>query len=316
MTGDVNPMDTALQAALEEARRYIGATAPNPPVGAAAMDANGKVIAVAAHVKAGQGHAETRLLAACKEQGILDQVAAIAVTLEPCNHHGRTPPCTEAILNSHIRRVHIGVRDPNPKVDGGGAARLTEAGVEVTFTRVLAEECSELIESFAHWATTGRPWVVVKQAINERGSMIPPAGQKTFTSEASLQFAHELRKRADAILTGSGTILADRPQLTVRRVPDHPGKRRWLSILDRRQRVPEDYVREAIKRGFEVLRPASLEDALLELGRLGALECLVEAGPGLTRSLLETGFWDRHVVINRTGSGDVIEDRRRVHRNR
>jgi diaminohydroxyphosphoribosylaminopyrimidine deaminase/5-amino-6-(5-phosphoribosylamino)uracil reductase len=304
-------LDAALEAALIEARRYIGATAPNPPVGAAALNAAGEVIAVAAHVKAGEGHAEARLLADCRARGILGDVAAMAVTLEPCNHQGRTPPCSEAILSSHIRRVHIGARDPNPHVAGKGAERLRAAGCQVTFTEPFREECAELIEPFVHWATTGLPWVVVKQALDRDGCMIPPPGQKTFTREKSLRLAHELRKRADAIITGSGTVLADNPEFTVRHVLDHPGKRRWLAILDRRGRVPESYLEAARGRGFAVFKLASLEQGLKDLAALGAVEVLVEAGPAVTQACLAASLWNRHVVIRSTPLGDRVEDLRR-----
>ena len=301
----------AFLAACAEAERFVGATAPNPPVGAAALDANGKILAVSAHERAGTAHAEARVLEECRARGILGQVTTLVVTLEPCNHTGRTPPCTEAILATGIRRVVFGVADPNPRVAGGGAARLRAVGLEVEEFRGRARvRAEELLAPFRHWVTTGLPYVTVKTAHLPDGSMIPPAGQKTFTSESSLRFAHELRRRADAILTGSGTILADDPSFTVRLVSDHPGKRRWLVILDRRGRVSAEWRARAEARGFRVLVATDYREALRRLGSAGVLEVLVEAGPTLSSALLrgEDGgcLWQRHVVIH-SGDPDRIE---------
>ena len=309
----------ALSRALDGAQRFAGATAPNPPVGCVLLDAGGMVIAEGFHRKAGLPHAEAEAIAAARAAGVADRIHTVVVTLEPCNHHGRTPPCADAILATSARRVVIGWPDPNPAVVGGGAARLAGAGLSVTFaadlpdgrSRKLALRAGRLVAPFAKRALTGLPWVTVKQALDETGGMAPPAGAKTFTSAASLTLAHRLRRRADAILTGSGTILADNPELTVRRVRDFPGKERVLAILDRRGRVPEAYMAEAGARGFSIIRPGTLEEALAELGRRGVLEVLVEAGPSLTATMLDGGLWDEHVVIQK-GDPDRV---RIVHRN-
>jgi diaminohydroxyphosphoribosylaminopyrimidine deaminase / 5-amino-6-(5-phosphoribosylamino)uracil reductase len=305
----------AMRLAIEEASRFVGATSPNPPVGAAALDREGAVLGVQAHQLAGTGHAEARLLRDCAERGLSGRVETVVVTLEPCNHQGRTGPCTEAILAlPSVRRVVFGARDPNPKVKGGGAERLKQAGLETLSleesSHPLADACRELIRPFRHWVTTGLPWVTVKTARTAEGSMIPPPGRKTFTSPDSLKLAHELRRRADAIITGSGTILADRPELTVRLVPDHPGKRRWLVVLDRRGRVPADWLKEAEARGFRPVTGLGFEEALRFLGSEGALEALVEAGPGLSGAVLSTPLWNDHVVITQ-GTPDRVELRRR-----
>lgn len=127
--------------------------------------------------------------------------------------------------------------------------------------------------------------------------MIPPIGEKTFTSDASLLFAHELRKRADAIWTGSGTVLADQPQFTVRWLPDHPEKRRFLVLSDRRRQVGKDWLALAEQNGFRVHFAESFEGGLDFLGKNGVLEVLVEAGPTLRDKWLESGLWDESVVI-------------------
>ncbi len=249
--------------AVEAAEAFRGATAPNPPVGCALLDRDGAVLVVAAHRRAGTAHAEAAAIAQCRDAGTIDQVDTVVVTLEPCNHWGRTPPCTEAILSTPARTVVIGTRDPNPRVEGGGAERLARAGLSTAWlpetpgpvAAALSARCIDLIAPFAKRATTGRPWVTVKQALDASGSMIPPPGRKTFTSEAALRYAHVLRKRADAILTGSGTILADHPEFTVRRVPDHADRIRQLAILDRRGRVSADFLSAAASRNFDASWP-------------------------------------------------------------
>lgn len=289
-----------MQAACRAARRWLGATAPNPPVGAAALDAQGNIIGVAAHQRAGEGHAEALLLEQLRARNFLTAVHTLCVTLEPCNHHGRTPPCAEAILAAGIRHVAIGVRDPNPKVAGGGAARLQAAGVTVT-QGVEAERCAQLLYAFTYSVTTGRPWLTVKRAFDAQGSMIPPPGQKTFTTPAALKLAHRLRKRADAILTGSGTILADNPCFTVRHVPDYAGKQRVLAILDRRHRVSLAYLAAAPTRGLVPVIYDTIAEALADLAARGVRDVLVEAGPQLAASLLASPFWAQDIVIQAGG---------------
>ncbi len=309
----------ALKKALEIGRIYEGATSPNPPVGAAAMNREGKIISLQAHTQAGTPHAEAKVIQDLRDRGLLSEVHTLVITLEPCNHMGRTPPCTEVILSAQIPRVLYGTSDPNPKVAGRGAERLRDAGIEVAECEgPLNEDCIELIAAFSHWAKTGMPYVIVKTA-HRKGtsgqitpqSMVPPSGHKTFTSQTSLQFAHQLRKRADAILTGSGTVLTDLPQFTVRQVKDHElvktgQKPRILVIFDRKKRVPESYLRAAQQRGFEVWIRTDIKDTLRELGQRGALTTLVEAGPELTQSILSSGFWNKHVVITE-GNPDKIE---------
>ncbi len=297
--------DAALRLAIVAASRFRGATAPNPPVGCCLLDRDGRVLALDAHRKAGTAHAEAGAIAAARAVGTADRIHTVVVTLEPCNHHGRTPPCTEAILSTPARRLVVGAPDPNPAVAGGGTARLARAGLAVTLAAEdpalagLAEDCARLIAPFAKRAMTGRPFVTVKQALDPAGGMVPPPGAKTFTSEAALRFAHALRRRADAVLTGSGTILADDPGFDVRRVRDHPGRCRPLAILDRRGRVPAAYLDAARGRGFVPFVADGIEDALDRLGEAGALEVLVEAGPALLASLDAAGLWDEWVTIRK-----------------
>lgn len=308
----------AFRQALNAARAFEGATAPNPPVGCAVLDASGRVLAVAAHKKAGTGHAEALAIAECRANGFGEAIHTIVVTLEPCNHFGRTPPCSEAILSTPAKAVWIGAADPNPAVVGGGAERLRAAGLAVRRIEDhdpdLAASAERLIAPFAKGMRTGLPWVTIKQALDADGSMIPPRGQKTFTAPSSLTLAHQLRRRADAVLTGSGTILTDAPEFTVRHVPDFADKGRQLAILDRRGRVSAGYLDAARARGFRVLTPNSLADALSQMAEAGALEVLVEAGPQLTESVLASPFWDEHVRITAGRNGpDRVEVFSRPH---
>ena len=295
----------AFAEALAVAEAFVGSTAPNPAVGCVLLDAGGAVLACAAHQRAGEPHAEALAIALCDKAGTTHLIHTVVVTLEPCNHTGRTPPCAEAILRIPARQVWIGAQDPNPKVQGGGAARLAAAGLMVGYIADLPgpkaarldQQCRRLIAPFAKRMQTGLPWVTVKQAMTRDGSMIPPKGAKTFTSPASLVLAHQLRKRADAVLTGSGTVLADAPEFTVRRVPDFAGKRRFLAILDRRGQVPAAYLQAAEGRGFKTFIATDIAAALRHLGVLGALEVLVEAGPAVLQAVRDGGFWDEWITI-------------------
>lgn len=323
-TSELSPgcIASAFSRALELARAHEGATAPNPPVGCVVLDAAGNEVGAGAHRRAGLPHAEAEVITAAQIAGVAHRIDTVVVTLEPCNHHGRTPPCVDAILATNARQVWIGCRDPNPKVGGGGAERLRAAGRRVFFLSELAHpaaamlgaDAERLLAPFSRLVGTGRSFITIKQAMSSTGSMIPPAGQRTFTSQSALELAHRLRRRADAILTGSGTVLADDPQFTVRLVPDHPGKQRHLVILDRRDRVPAGYLDAARQRGFLVQRSQDVAEALAAIGAAGAMEVLVEAGPTLTGNMLAAGLWDEHVLIEQAGNPDGT-DRVTVRRN-
>jgi diaminohydroxyphosphoribosylaminopyrimidine deaminase/5-amino-6-(5-phosphoribosylamino)uracil reductase len=312
----------AARRALDFAWEKAGATAPNPPVGCVLLGPDGEMLAGAAHERAGAAHAEAAAIALCRDAGTIDRARIAVVTLEPCSHVGRTPPCVDAILGTGIELVLVGACDPHPRAPGRGLARLEAAGRRVVpFAGLrhpraaeLARSAARLIEPFACAVTRGRPFVTVKTALTAEGSMIPPPGRKTFTSQASLTRAHVLRRRADAILTGSGCVLADDPAFTVRLVADHPGKRRALAILDRRRRVPDAWFEGARARGLDPRRYDSLETALDDLGAGGALEVLVEAGPTLRAAVLESGLWDEEAVFQQAASAGAADEMRIVRR--
>ena len=294
----------AMLQAIQAARTFEGATAPNPCVGAVGLTQNGDVLGVAAHEGAGKPHAEAALIAALTSQGLMNQLHTMVVTLEPCNHEGRTPSCVRALIDAHknsaLKRIVFGSRDPNPRVEGGGAQILTSEGLKVE--QAETPEVRDLNAPFVRLMTRGLPWITVKSALRDSDNRIPPVGQKTFTQPSSLRLAHELRRRSDAIITGSGTVMADSPLFTVRHLPDHAWRAqpRILAVLDRRRRVSSQWIAQARANGFDVWCPAepTLPQLFKLIGQKGALRVLVEAGDLLTQSVLECGLWSEHVVIH------------------
>ncbi len=201
-----------MRRALQLARKRLGWTSPNPPVGAVLVK-EGHLIAEGLHEGAGKPHAEAVALANAGEQA---KGATLYVTLEPCDHYGRTPPCTQAIIAAGIRRVVVGTIDPNPIVKGKGVARLQEAGIEVT-VGVLEEEAKALIAPFAKFITQRLPFVTLKLAMSVDGKIATRTGQSQWlTGELARRYAHRLRHEHDAVMVGVGTVLTDNPQLTVR----------------------------------------------------------------------------------------------------
>ncbi|GAN67948.1 bifunctional diaminohydroxyphosphoribosylaminopyrimidine deaminase/5-amino-6-(5-phosphoribosylamino)uracil reductase RibD [Acetobacter orleanensis] len=298
----------AFEAALAEAWQFVGQTAPNPAVGCTLLDEAGEVLVVAAHHRAGQLHAERLALEEAKQVGVFARVHTAVVTLEPCNHTGRTRPCTEALLDSPVKTVWIGCPDPNPHVVGGGAAALTEAGVTVRWladapnAAVLAAKCSALIAPFAMRMVQGRPWITVKQALDQHGSMVPPAGQTTFTTPESLRFAHGLRRATDLVITGMGTVLADNPSFTVRHVPDHADRRRTLVVCGQEAHVPLRW-REQTHARFDVTFCPDIQELPALLAETPALWAMVEAGPTLLAALRAQGLWDDWLTIRQDAHG-------------
>ncbi len=220
-----------MRQALELARRGMGYVNPNPMVGAVIVK-DGRIIGKGWHQRYGTLHAERNAFADCKESC---EGAEIYVTLEPCCHYGKTPPCTEAIIENKIRRVIIGSPDPNPLVAGKGAAILREHGIEVV-EGVLREECDSLNEIFMHYITTGLPFVTMKYAMTMDGKIACFTGEsKWITGEAARQNVQRDRLRHAAIMVGVGTVLADDPMLTCRM---EGGRDPVRVICDTRLRIP------------------------------------------------------------------------------
>jgi diaminohydroxyphosphoribosylaminopyrimidine deaminase/5-amino-6-(5-phosphoribosylamino)uracil reductase len=303
--------------ALRLAERGIGRTSPNPMVGAVLVK-DGRVVGEGAHLAAGGPHAEAVALQAAGEAA---RGATCYVSLEPCAHVGRTPPCADALVRAGIVRVVAACRDPNPKVDGRGLARLESAGIGVTLG-VREAEARALNRAFLCAVTAGRPHVTLKAAMTLDGKIAAADGtSRWITGEAARLEAHRLRFAADAVLVGIGTVLADDPRLTVRH-PALPPKELFRVVADSRLRIPVEA--EVLRAGdpgralvacvapapsarAEVLRargvrvlelpgadervaPRALLDAL---GTLGVIAVLVEGGGELAGALAEARLVDR-----------------------
>lgn len=222
-----------MRMAVELAKGGTGFVNPNPLVGAVIVK-NGRVIGCGYHRKYGELHAERNAFAACTESA---EGADMYVTLEPCCHYGKTPPCTEAVIENKIRRVFIGSSDPNPKVAGKGAAILREHGIEV-YEGILKDECDSLNDIFFHYISTGTPYVILKYAMTADGKIATYTGaSKWITSEASREHVQYTRKRVAGIMAGIGTVLADDPQLACRL--EDPGTLVRI-ICDSNLRIPAD----------------------------------------------------------------------------
>jgi len=298
-----------MRLALREARRGLGRTSPNPAVGAVLVK-GGRVVARGHHVRAGSPHAE---VVAIRRAGARARGADLYTTLEPCDHFGRTPPCTLAILEAGVRRVFVGSRDPNPLVDGRGIARLRRAGVAVA-RDVLRDECDAVNAPWFRFITAGRPHVTLKAAVTLDGKIATRTGDSRWvTGPEARREAHRLRHRADAVLVGAGTARADDPRLTARL----PGGRDPLRVvLDSRLRLPSSLRlfrqrsgaptlvahvsgRPRPRPGVEYLRcrgrggRVSLPDLLGRLASRGVVDLLVEGGAEVHAAFLRQGLADR-----------------------
>lgn len=222
-----------MEHALALASKARGHTSPNPMVGAVIVR-DGEIVGEGYHQKAGEAHAEIHALNQAKE---LAEGATMYVTLEPCCHWGRTPPCTEAVIRAKLANVFIAMKDPNPQVAGEGIRQLEKAGIPVQ-VGICEEESRQLNEVFIKYITTQRPFVILKSAISLDGKIATASGESQWiTSEASRLKGHEVRAQVDAILVGVGTVLHDNPSLTTR-LPDRRGEDPIRVILDSRGRTP------------------------------------------------------------------------------
>ena len=202
-----------MRRALQLAALAEGRTSPNPLVGAVVLDSDERLVGEGFHARAGQPHAEPGALA---QAGEAARGGTIVVTLEPCCHHGRTPPCTEAILSAGVQRVVVALTDPDPRVAGGGLQRLRDAGLEV-ISGVLAAEAAHQNRAFVHRVRTGRPWGVLKWAMSLDGRTALPNGVSQWISGPPARaWVHALRAECDAVIVGGGTVRSDNPLLTSR----------------------------------------------------------------------------------------------------
>lgn len=313
-----------MQHALDLARKGVGLASPNPTVGCV-IAKDGNIVGEGFHHYDWRDHAE---IVALKQAGAQAKGATLYVTLEPCNHTGRTGPCTEAVIAAGVSRVVAAMQDPNPKTGGSGFERLRAAGLDVE-GGLLEAEAQQLNEGFSHWITTHRPFVTLKSALTLDGQLALPGSRKGksrewISSEESRAEVHRMRHASDALLTGIGTVLADDPLLT-----DRSGlqRRRKLLrvILDTRLRLsPKSRIaqtadddllvftaaplkspkaRKLQNSGVELVRlkqrrgGLDLQAVLKELGRRDILSVLLEAGPELNGTALRAGLVNKLVLF-------------------
>ena len=286
-----------MKRAIELAKQGVGWTAPNPLVGAVVVK-NGRVIGEGYHRKYGELHAERNALAACTED---PAGATLYVTLEPCCHYGKTPPCTEIIIEKKIAKVVIGSRDPNPKVAGKGARILREHGINVV-EDYMRDACDALNPVFFHYITTKTPYVVLKFAMTLDGKIATRTGaSKWITGEAARNHVHQLRGRYAGILAGIGTVLADDPMLNCRIDGAHQPLR---IILDSHLRIPmgSRLVRSAKEYPLLIVCNESTRDREEGTNRIQKLE---EAGAKVWTLPEKNGHPDLNVLMQRLGEEKI-----------
>lgn len=288
--------------ALAEAARGLGRTTPNPPVGCVIVQEN-KVVGRGFHPKAGEPHAEVFAL---REAGQQAQKATAYVTLEPCSHYGRTPPCAEALIKAGIAKVVVAALDPNPKVNGRGIQKMKNAGIEVV-SGVYEAEATQQQAGFRSLITRGRPHVIYKYATTLDGKVAAQDesnGAVTFSQ--ARQKLMQWRNEVDAIAVGRQTIQLDNPQLTTRGIEN--GRNPRPVVFDRQAKtkskakalhsesivvcLPEAMNTELEDSGITLLRAQHLNEALTELGRLNISTLLLEGGPTLASAFFEAGLID------------------------
>jgi diaminohydroxyphosphoribosylaminopyrimidine deaminase/5-amino-6-(5-phosphoribosylamino)uracil reductase len=308
-----------MKRALAVAARYEGRTSPNPPVGAVCVK-DGRIIGVGAHEGPGTPHAEVRALTSSSAPV---RGADLYVTLEPCSHHGRTPPCTDALIDAGIRRVFIGMRDPNPDVRGGGAGLLSDAGIEVA-VGVMGRQIERFYEAYTKFVTTKLPFVTLKAAMTLDGRIATSTGDsKWISSEASRRFVHRMRAKSDAVMVGIGTVKKDDPQLTVRMVRGRDPRR---VIIDPNIEMPPGARMLAEGTGTVIIGAAvdvdrkkaaaiearggrviyvprepdgklSISALLIELAKRDVMRLLVEGGANIFTYFVTRAIFDKIILV-------------------
>ncbi|WP_320667161.1 bifunctional diaminohydroxyphosphoribosylaminopyrimidine deaminase/5-amino-6-(5-phosphoribosylamino)uracil reductase RibD [Prochlorococcus sp. MIT 1307] len=309
-----SPWAPWMRRALQLAALAEGCTSPNPLVGAVVLDPNGKLIGEGFHVRAGMPHAEIDALA---QAGVKAKGGTLVVTLEPCCHQGRTPPCTEAILDSGILRVVVALQDPDPRVAGKGISRLREAGLEV-ITELLEQEAANQNREFIFRVRNGRPWGILKWAMSSDGRIGLPNGESQWISGTKArEWVHCLRAKCDAVIIGGGTLRSDDPLLTSRGLSDPEPLR---VVLTRSLDLPAEAqlwntakaktviahgpnsVQECLKKLPEGLDRMSLNEAdplvlLNELAERGCNRVLWECGPTLATTAIQKGCVQELAIV-------------------
>jgi diaminohydroxyphosphoribosylaminopyrimidine deaminase/5-amino-6-(5-phosphoribosylamino)uracil reductase len=278
----------AMARALELAADVRTITTPNPWVGCVIVTSDGRRFEGATQPPGGP-HAEAVALANARSADADLRGATACVTLEPCSHQGRTPPCADALISAGVAHVVVGILDPDPQVAGKGLARLRAAGIDVT-TGVAAQAVTDQLASYLTHRRTGRPYVVLKLAASLDGrTAAPDDTSKWITGEAARADAHRLRIESDAILVGAGTVRADDPELTVRHVPLGKGESDPLRVVLGRAPAGAK-VHPCIELGGD------LGDVLDDLGRRGIVQLMIEGGASVAGAFHRAGLVDRYVV--------------------
>jgi len=307
-----------MKRALRLAEAGRGRTSPNPVVGAVLVK-RGKVVGEGYHAKIGGAHAE---IIGLHQAGEKARGAVLYLNLEPCTHYGRTPPCVPQIIKAGVKRVVIGMKDPNPVVNGKGIEALKESGLDVK-VGVLGKECRRLNEAFCKYILKKEPFVVLKVAATLDGKIATRNGDsKWISGEASRRFVHKLRDEVDGVLVGIGTVLRDDPLLTARM---KEGREPYRIVLDSRLKIPEeakvfensplevilattgsapqDKIERLEKRGVRVLiidskeGRVNLRSCLSKLGEIGIMNLLVEGGSRVNGSFLDEGLVDKFLLF-------------------
>jgi diaminohydroxyphosphoribosylaminopyrimidine deaminase/5-amino-6-(5-phosphoribosylamino)uracil reductase len=303
---------------LRLAEKGKGRTSPNPMVGAILVKGD-KLVGEGYHVKAGEAHAEVVALQRAREKA---RGAILYLNLEPCTHYGKTPPCAPQVIQAGVKRVIIGMEDPNPLVKGKGVEILKRAGVDVE-VGILEKECRRLNEAFCKYILKKEPFVILKAATTLDGKIATRNGDsKWISGEASRRFVHKLRNQVDGVLVGIGTVLKDDPLLTAR---IRGGRDPYRIILDSRLKIseearvigtspsraiivttelaPRDKIERLEKRGVQILIFGSKEErinlrsCLSKLGEMGMMNLMVEGGSEVNGSFLDEGLIDKVLLF-------------------
>ncbi len=292
--------------ALQLARQGGGHASPNPLVGAVVVH-DGKIIGEDFHRCYGHAHAEVNAIAGVRDHSLLP-MSTIYVTLEPCSHYGKTPPCAKLLIEKGIKKVVVGVLDPFEKVSGRGVAMLREAGIEVT-VGVLERECRELNRRFFTAHTSGVPWVLLKWAQSSDGFLASETGAVRFSTQLTQALMHRERSMVDAIVVGAGTVRIDNPSLTVRH---WSGNSPLRVVLDRNLSMPlecqlltdggKTLIYNEKKQGIEGnvewvkldsgIGDRNPESWLRDLYSRGVTSVMVEGGANVLRQMLDAGAWN------------------------
>lgn len=284
--------DALMRAALAEARKGLGKTGPNPAVGAV-ISKNGKILSLGWHRGAGKPHAEIEALGNLKNPA-LARGATLHVTLEPCSTHGRTPPCTGAIIQAGFARVVFGATDPNPKHAGRAKEILEDAGIQ-TLGGVLSEECALLNRAWNKWIATGIPFITAKAGMSLDARIASPPDRRWITSEAARRDAMRLRAECGAVLVGAETVRTDNPQLTIRglRVKEQPLRAVW----SRSGQIPSDchLLTDEHRDRTIIYKGKPLAAVLQDLGKRGVQHVLIEGGGKTLGEALDRRLIDRIV---------------------